>query len=1050
MINRMSRVSQEMSLNPELQQVSRRLTGLSMKRPGLAFGIYGEPGIGKTHTTLELLRGAPCQTWTVHATQALEKTILQLPRPKKLTLWLEKTLERITKAEQLETGLLNQALVALLAANAPVILHVEDLHETNDTRLEFWDQLALGVTRVQGVGLIVTSRTQPPESFEAIRLSALNREESDVLLEAEAKAKLPEEALAWLFEKAVGNPLFTLEFFRFLARQGSLWNDGHLWRWRQPMDKTMPVSVEALIEQILREAANTPNFELVLGAKAMLDLNSSETLWQKITELNLEDFVETRETLEKNGLLVSGEFAHPLFREVVLGQMAREQRQGFARRALEALKGDPESVAKFLDDAELEPMVALKLLQRLVLQAKKRSNESLVGQLLARATNYAIGQEKGNLALEAAKILQNCDMKAALQLSKLACETLNDSAEAIYMHARILVIGGNIRDAQEVLLRLSADEYNSTQWLEELIAIKTLSRDGKGVIEVWEQHPEAVQQFSIATLTNISFSLMWCDQAEKALSMTISLLARQDISLQEQNDLRYVLGCCYKRLDQAEAAVNIFQDCITFSRAEYKLPRLITALQECAKSQIDINRNQEALACLNEAREVAAILGNPNSYAFVQNTLGELLVMYGEFTKAEELLLENRTILISLDTYSPLVDCEYLLSYLYRMSAFPHSLFLAERHAINALKTAQIIGHPYYVNAALRSLAAAENSNGRPERGLALAKQVLSSVNPERLADLRETYFVYAQSLAALGLSDEALIAFQKAEKAAKQIGDLYIVCLISLEIAHITHDTERARKSLAWFKEHGLMSGVNIAYRYFPELATSTTAPSSTIKNVSIPYLEVLGSMQTKLESQTTPMRGRKRQELLALLLEARVSGRGVVSKLELVEKLYPDADEIQANAGLRDVIYQLRSSLGEGALTTTANGYALGSLQTDVETFLETGNTQLWRGIYLEGLTLETSDTVRESVYLALRTRAEGLLESDPVEVTRVGRLLCEADPYDLEALRLTVTGLRSGQNHRSLSRFYDQARTRFLEIGEVLPARWQDFLTPIGTIA
>jgi hypothetical protein len=130
--------------------------------------------------------------------------------------------------------------------------------------------------------------------------------------------------------------------------------------------------------------------------------------------------------------------------------------------------------------------------------------------------------------------------------------------------------------------------------------------------------------------------------------------------------------------------------------------------------------------------------------------------------------------------------------------------------------------------------------------------------------------------------------------------------------------------------------------------------------------------------------------------------------------------------------------------------NGYALGNLKTDVETFLETGNTKLWRGIYLESLTLETSDTVRESIYLALRTRAEVLLETDPNEVTRVGRLLCEADPYDLEALRLTVTGLREGQNHRSLSRFYDQARTRFLEIGEVLPARWQDFLTPIGTTA
>jgi hypothetical protein len=198
---------------------------------------------------------------------------------------------------------------------------------------------------------------------------------------------------------------------------------------------------------------------------------------------------------------------------------------------------------------------------------------------------------------------------------------------------------------------------------------------------------------------------------------------------------------------------------------------------------------------------------------------------------------------------------------------------------------------------------------------------------------------------------------------------------------------------------------------------------------------------------SVETPVRGGKRRELLAALLEARISGRGEVSKLELVDQLYPDAEELQANAGLRDVIYQIRSSFGENAVVTTVNGYALGNLKTDVESFLETGNTQLWRGIYLEGFTLSGSDTVRESVYLALRSRAEALLHTDPVEATRVGRLLCEADPYDLEAVRLTLTGLRLGQNHRSLSRVYEGARTRFLEIGETLPAAWQDFLTPVG---
>ena len=242
-------------------------------------------------------------------------------------------------------------------------------------------------------------------------------------------------------------------------------------------------------------------------------------------------------------------------------------------------------------------------------------------------------------------------------------------------------------------------------------------------------------------------------------------------------------------------------------------------------------------------------------------------------------------------------------------------------------------------------------------------------------------------------------------------------------------------------------MNGANIARRYFPELATDTVSKSAThLEPQTLTRLEVLGSLQVRFDGAVTPMRGRKRQELLALLLEARISGRGETSRLELMDALYPEADELQSSAGLRDVVYQLRLNLGDGILTTTANGYALSNIGSDVEEFLKSGETGLWRGMYLQGLTLSGSDTVRESVYLALRTRAEALLETDPVEATRVGRLLCEADPYDLEAVRLTLVGLRLSGNHRSLSRVYEQARTRFLEIGETLPETWQDFVSPV----
>ena len=113
-----------------------------------------------------------------------------------------------------------------------------------------------------------------------------------------------------------------------------------------------------------------------------------------------------------------------------------------------------------------------------------------------------------------------------------------------------------------------------------------------------------------------------------------------------------------------------------------------------------------------------------------------------------------------------------------------------------------------------------------------------------------------------------------------------------------------------------------------------------------------------------------------------------------------------------------------------------------------MEVGNL----GSYADGLNLErTNETVRETLHLALQNHAEKLLETDPTEAARVGRLLCDADAYDLQALRLTISALRAAKNHKTLSRVYNQSREGLLEIGEVLPMRWQDFLeTPIGITA
>lgn len=175
---------------------------------------------------------------------------------------------------------------------------------------------------------------------------------------------------------------------------------------------------------------------------------------------------------------------------------------------------------------------------------------------------------------------------------------------------------------------------------------------------------------------------------------------------------------------------------------------------------------------------------------------------------------------------------------------------------------------------------------------------------------------------------------------------------------------------------------------------------------------------------------------------MEARIGGRSEASTLQLLETLYPNTPEPQAEALLRQLVFQTRGSLGQEVIVTTSGGYALGLVGTDAEEFLRSGNPLLWRGAYRADLDGEPDEAVFEALYRALANQVRELIRTHPLEAARLGKILLEANPYHLEYLTLT---LRASNHHKSLSRLYAQAKERMLEVGETLPATWQEFLEP-----
>ncbi|MCS7069273.1 MAG: tetratricopeptide repeat protein [Meiothermus sp.] len=1008
-----------------------------LKRAGLALALWGEPGIGKSHTARELLQETPCRSVSLHATVLLPDLARALSRPARLPMWAQTLLERMQRGEHVESGKAASALSAVLAASAPVILHLEDLHEAGPERLEFVEKLAGMASHTKGTALLVTSRVRPPEPFTAFRMEPLDAESIRRLLEAEAGATLPPEALGWIHTQAAGNPLFTLEFFRHLARRGFLWNDGRQWRWRAPAGSDVPHSVEALIERLIQEATARPELKDALEARAILPSEVSDALWVEVAGLSHEALSRAVLEFQRRGLLRGEQFAHPLFRELSLSLVSPARRGELARRALEALRErNPQEAATLVGEAGLDGVAALELLHQAVRSARLAGNEVQAARWLAQAVEYAEGEAQGKMALEAAQVLQHYDLSQAARLFKLALATPAAGVETVRAYAHLLARQGRIPDVKALWAELPARLREGIE--APVLAITTYHVGGNNseALEVWEAHPQLHAHPSPELLRAVAASALAMGRMEQAQTLAAQGLTIPNPAL--RCEFLSIQALIYYHQGQYNLAEATLAEALVIL-TRLNAPRLrATALVNRAAFLRMLGRYREMNRCLEEALQIRREAGDVKGYAFALAALAELLIEQGHYERAEEALSEAIT---ALEPYGPdrfLANAHSMASLLYRSQGTPIAKLLALKHADQALAYARQIGSPRVVREILFDASLAATAAGFAERGLELAAeaQKLGETAGDSPHDNFRTLWARGMALEARG-DPAALETLRRAVELARPLDVAIDEHKLGLELDRLTGNVESARHRLAWFEERGLMNGVNLARRYFPQLAE---APPANPESAGPKRLEVLGSMCFAGE----PLRGRKRQELLALLLETRLAGRVEVGKLELLDHLYPGEDEGKAASSLKELIHSVRVSLGALVVATTASGYALGAaVSSDLEEFLRTGEARLWRGVYLGGLA-SLHETVRESVYLGLRTRAQALLEADPKEAARLGRILLEADPYDLEALRLTLGALRRSGNHKSLGRLYEEARGWMLEVGETLPEHWQGFLT------
>jgi tetratricopeptide (TPR) repeat protein len=1075
------------------------LAAVLRRQAGAAVALQGEAGIGKTHALRIALTTAPCRYRSLHATAPLAEAVPNA-RPKALPLLADTILAQVARGEAVEPAAAAAAFVDLMQAQAPFVLAFEDAHEADEARLAFFVEVGRRARAARGTAVVLTTRHAPPLGFLAVRVEPKGVDEVHALLEEEIGARVPDAAVDWIHDRAAGNPLFALEYFRHLARLGHVWSDGRTWHWRAPAVASLPTTVEALLEDPIRTARAVPELAAVLEARAALERAPEPEVVARVADLGAAAVRRADRALTLRGVLRDGDFAHPLVRDVARATTPRDRRRTLAQRAVRAFADAPDRAARFVADADLPAEEALAILTAAA-ERVRAHDEAQAGRWLAAAVPFAPPERGARLATEAARWLQHTDQGEARRLLGTALAVVPDDPEAVLLLAELEALEGREDAVHALVARLPEGLREGGAWTERHLKLRFAMGDHQAVVDAWSAWPAATRP-SPDVAYRAGFALVVQHRLAEADALAAEASTDATTAI-DRARLLTVRGLAAAYAGETTRAAPFLEEAVAMARASGQKAYLAATLHNRATLYEETNHVSGMLDDAREALRLYAEVRNTRHYASTLTKVARITHELGRYEEAEARLLESRAIHQQARPSAFAVTCEAHLCDLYLDWRSPHAPVLAHKHASAAVALAHQVQDHDKLPMALTCMAVVEARAGRPERGVALLEEI-AAVQPDRERTTYQVLAARALVLAGLGDRTGAEAAFERAVAMAFASDWHVYAHKLGLELDSLRGDRAQAAQRLVWFEGHGLRNGAAIARRLFPELdgadpaavggrseapaaalerrrggraagrpaiagtgsppglGPSSTTPSAPARSSSPATetsggaprvrIEVLGPLRVVRDGHEVAFRGHRRRQLLALLLEGRLGGAAGLGTPELIDALYPDRDDDAAAAvSLKQLVFQTRKVLGAQALVATGAGYALGDVASDAEAFLANLDTRLWRGPFREDLDVGHG-AVAGALTHGLRTAGWAQLAHDPEEAKRVGLLLLRAEPYEARALHLALAALAAAGRDEEAVACYAAARARFAEVGEVLPGAWRDWLAaraaPDGT--
>jgi hypothetical protein len=1039
----MDQLSSEV-LRSKLVQISR------LKLGGAAL-VFGEAGIGKSHFLQGLRHTLRCLHLTLHATEPPERLLEQLPFRSHCAMTVSAALGHLRQQQRPNRTALLDLLLTQLKAAAPVIVFVEDLHEADAEQLVFWQRLQSSIQRLRGVGLVMASRSQPLEGIAVYRIAPLTLEQTQFLLQtASVGGVLPDMVAQAIWERCQGNPLFSLEYFKFLQREGLVWFDGETWHTSGlATAQGLPLEIEHLILDHLR--VEDPLASPILAVYACLGRDEIELdIIAQVLRRPRASLEATLEELNRSGLLQGRRLIHPLFREVALKHLSRDLRRRTVRALIGLYTDDPLSVFHLLDDPALSKRQSSVLLERCLERAEAEGRHDLRGLLLTKYLRFVRGAARAKCAYQAARLLEDNDPALALELLERA--TLLEPSQLTYVIGWFDLLA---RRRGVDALRASFHRYQGklrralgVQWPQAKLVYCYIVQDHAQAIQLWERECQQSDGMDIKIWEYAKYAYTQSGEFAKMQALHTEMTRRftenrlehlgffvnaynrldpsdQDGAVQLQTRIQATLERCQSEKRYVQQRLLLFIDLIWLQREVIEQPERrsdqVLALRDLVARCISANATDIVYISLFPYMEVLLDTGD----------LAELDRTYQRYARTApppfDMLLMGYYCRCILQATELRVYAKPFFLHALRSHIDNQSQMAANNHLmIEALILLELyIGTPEHAHPHLTAL---ESHFANEPRDL------------YRITFYRSLYYQATQQSAL------AQAAFQRAETLWQHgtDGNPYEELRHSCHRVVATRDLAGAEALLPQLEQGGQYGNRNMLLRHFPELQ-SQTPPSLTASartgTAAHCVVYTFGSFRIVQHQTQLRFHSRTGKRLIALLLEARILGQAM-TKLELCTQLFPTVPERLALKSLYVLVHRLRANLGKDVILTDGEHYALGAVSSDLEQFYLEGEIGVCQGLYLEDVDILSQ--LREELVDRLAAQVRRVLDHDPAEAMRLGKLLVEMEPYDKGLLVLALQAQRA--NHifaQRIGKWYAQAKRRFLEVGEHLPQHWDDLL-------